>query len=108
MEGLLEPQLIEKIIGRAEVRNVFSVGKVGTVAGCMVVNGSILRNTKIRLVRNQSIVYDGKIGSLKRFKDDAKEVVEGHECGIALEGFKDIKVGDEIISYKIEHRAVKL
>lgn len=108
MEGLLAPELIERIIGRAEVREIFNVSKVGTIAGCAVVNGKITRNAKARLLRNQTIVFDGKIASLKRFKDDAKEVLESYECGIGFEKFNDIKTGDEIVAYIIEKRAAKL
>lgn len=108
MEGLLAPQLIEKIIGRAEVRDVFRISKIGTIAGCAVTDGSILRNARARLLRDQAIVFDGKISSLKRFKDDAKEVKEGYECGIGLENFNDIKQGDQIVAYIIEKKAATL
>lgn len=108
MEGLLAP--IEKIIdiGKAEVRNAFRISKVGMIAGCMVVSGKIQRNAHVRLVRDQKIVFDGKLSSLKRFKDDAKEVADGYECGIGIENYNDIKVGDVIEAYIIERKAATL
>ena len=108
MAGLLAPEEIEKVLGRAEVRNVFTVSKVGTIAGCMVMDGNVARNAKARLIRNQAIVFDGKISSLKRFKDDVREVPSGQECGIGLERFNDIKVGDELVIYVIEKKQAKL
>jgi len=108
MEGLLAPELIEKIIGRAEVRDVFHISKVGTIAGCMITSGNVLRSAHVRLLRDQAIVFDGKLASLKRFKDDVREVAEGYECGMALENFNDIKQGDQIVAYIIEKRAAVL
>ncbi|MFH1874924.1 MAG: translation initiation factor IF-2 [Pseudomonadota bacterium] len=108
MSGLLEPEKLEKIIGRAEIREVFTIGKVGKIAGCLVIDGVVQRNANARLLRNQSIVYEGKITSLKRFKDDAKEVQNNQECGIGFDNFNDLKVGDEIVAYKIEYRAAEL
>jgi translation initiation factor IF-2 len=99
MEGLLEPIYKEILQGRAEVRDLFKVPKVGTIAGSYVIDGKVARNANLRLVRDGVVVYDGKILSLKRFKDDAKEVVSGFECGIGLEGFNDVKVGDILESY---------
>jgi translation initiation factor IF-2 len=81
-------------MGRAEVRNVFNVMKLGTIAGCSVQDGKVQRNNNVRLIRDGKVVYTGKVGSLKRFKDDAKEVVAGFECGIGIENYNDIKVGD--------------
>jgi translation initiation factor IF-2 len=94
MAGLLAPDIVEKVMGRAEVRNTFVVPKIGTIAGCAVVDGKVQRSNMIRLIRDGKIVYEGKISSLKRFKDDAKEVATGYECGIGIENFNDIKVGD--------------
>ena len=94
MSGLLTPDVVEEVMGRVEVRNIFTVPKVGTIAGCFVVDGKVQRNNQIRLVRDGKIVYEGKISSLKRFKDDAKEVASGYECGISIENYNDIKVGD--------------
>lgn len=99
MTGLLTPQLVEKVMGTAQVRNIFSVPKMGVIAGCSVVSGKIQRSNSLRLVRDGKIIYEGKLGSLKRFKDDAKEVAEGFECGIGIENFNDIKVGDVIEAY---------
>jgi translation initiation factor IF-2 len=101
LEGMLEPELREEMLGVAEVRETFKISKVGTVAGCFVMEGKIVRSARARLVRNGIVIYDGKIASLKRFKDDAREVEQGLECGIALENFNDIKVGDVIEAYNI-------
>jgi translation initiation factor IF-2 len=99
MSGLLAPQVVEKVQGRAEVRNTFVVPKVGTIAGCAVVDGKIGRNNQARLIRDGKIIFDSKISSLKRFKDDAREVASGFECGIGLENYNDVKVGDVIEAY---------
>ena len=101
LEGMLEPERREEILGTADVRETFKIAKVGTVAGCFVTEGKILRNARARLIRNGIVIYDGKIASLKRFKDDVKEVEAGLECGIALENYNDIKVGDIIEAYNI-------
>ncbi len=102
MAGLLEPEYREKVLGRAEVRQVFHISKVGNVAGCYVESGTILRNAKVRVLRDQIVVYDGKIASLRRFKEDVKEVKAGFECGILVENFNDIKVGDILEAYVLE------
>jgi translation initiation factor IF-2 len=102
MEGLLEPSFREMSQGRAEVRNTFHISRIGTIAGCYVLSGKISRNSNVRLLRDNVVVHDGKLASLKRFKDDVREVVEGYECGIGLEGFNDIKVGDQIEAYVME------
>ncbi|MGZ3775445.1 MAG: translation initiation factor IF-2 [Pseudobdellovibrionaceae bacterium] len=99
MAGLLSPDVVEEVMGRVEVRNTFNVPKVGTIAGCFVIDGKIQRNNMIRLLRENKIVYEGKIGSLKRFKDDAKEVASGYECGIGIENYNDVKVGDMMEAY---------
>lgn len=99
MAGLLTPDIVEKELGRAEVRNVFTIPKAGTIAGSFVTEGKILRNAEVRLLRQGTIVYTGKLSSLKRFKDDAKEVAQGYECGIAIENYNDIKVGDIIEAF---------
>ena len=99
----------EIIIGRAEVRDIFVVPKMGTIAGCYVSDGTISRtNTKVRVVRDQVMVYEGKIGSLRRFKDDAREVQQGYECGIGVENFNDMKLGDVLEAYVLEEEATKL
>ena len=108
MTGLLTPQLVEKVMGAAQVRNIFSVPKMGVIAGCFVTSGKIQRSNMLRLVRDGKIIYEGKLGSLKRFKDDAKEVAEGFECGIGIENFNDIKVGDVIEAYMKEEVAREL
>jgi translation initiation factor IF-2 len=108
LEGLLTPEEKEVILGSAEVRQLFRVPKVGTVAGCYVSEGVIDRNTPIRVLRDHVVVYEGKIASLKRFKEDVKEVRAGYECGIAIENFNDVKVGDVLESYRIEQVARKL
>jgi translation initiation factor IF-2 len=102
MEGLLEPTFREKVQGRAEVRDTFSIPGVGTIAGCFVNDGKVTRNAAARLVRDHVVVYTGKITSLRRFKDDAREVQSGYECGIGLENFQDVKVGDVIEAYEME------
>lgn len=105
MTGLLAPQIVEKVMGAAEVRNIFTVPKMGVIAGCFVKTGKIQRSNMLRLVRDGKIVYEGKVGSLKRFKDDAREVAEGFECGIGIENFNDIKVGDTIEAFSKEEIA---
>jgi translation initiation factor IF-2 len=102
LEGLLKPEQRESVLGEAEVLQVFKVSKVGTIAGCMVRSGVIARTAKVRVVRDGTLVYTGAISSLKRFKDDAKEVREGLECGIGVENFNDLKVGDRIEAFRIE------
>ncbi|RIJ43130.1 translation initiation factor IF-2 [Pontibacter oryzae] len=99
MEGMLAPTLKEEITGNVEVREVFKISKVGTIAGCMVTDGTIQRNSKVRLVRDGIVVLDGEILALKRFKDDVAEVRQGYECGISLKGYNDIQVGDIIEAY---------
>jgi translation initiation factor IF-2 len=102
MEGLLDPTLKEVTRGRAEVRNTFKVPKFGVVAGCYVTEGSIPRSSQLRLLRDNRVIYEGKVGSLRRFKDDVSEVKQGFECGIGLDRYQDVKVGDIIESYQIE------
>ncbi|MBQ2945993.1 MAG: translation initiation factor IF-2 [Clostridia bacterium] len=99
MKGMLAPKFKEEILGHAEIRQTFKVSGVGTIAGTMVKDGKIQRNSLVRLLRDNIVVFDGKLASLKRFKDDAKEVAEGYECGIGLENFNDIKEGDVIEAY---------
>ena len=101
MEGMLEKEMEEVIVGNVEVREVFKISKVGTVAGCMVTDGSIKRNNPIRLIRDGIVVYSGEMTALKRFKDDVAEVKSGFDCGISIKNFADIKVGDVIESYEI-------
>lgn len=108
LEGLLSPIENEVYLGRAEIRNTFSISRVGTIAGCYVVDGKIQRNAKIRVLRDSAEVYSGRIASLKRFKDDAREVASGFECGIQVENFNDVKIGDILESFTIEQVAAKL
>lgn len=108
LEGLLTPDRIEKYIGRAQVKEVFNIPKIGAIAGSQVIDGKIERGCNIRLLRDGKIVFDGKLSSLKRFKDDAKEVKNGLECGIALEGYNDIKANDLFEAYLIEEVRRKL
>ena len=100
MEGMLSPELKEEIVGSAEVQEVFKITKVGTVAGCLVRDGKIKRNNKIRLIRDGIVVYSGELASLKRFKDDVKDVATGYECGLNINNYNDIRVGDVIESYE--------
>ncbi len=102
MAGLLEPIYRENIIGRADIKQIFHVPRVGTVAGCYVTDGHIERNANVRLLRDEVVVFDGKIASLRRFKDDVKEVQSGYECGIGLENFQDVKPGDVFEVYTLE------
>ena len=100
MEGMLSPEIKENIVANLEVQQTFKITKVGTIAGCMVIDGKIKRNNKIRLIRDGIVKYAGELGSLKRYKDDAKEVVMGQECGLNIEGYNDIMVGDIIEAYE--------
>lgn len=108
MEGMLQPIYEEKYLGRAEVRQTFTVSKIGTIAGCFVVDGKFLRSASVRLLRDGKVIYQGKISSLKRFKDDAREVNTGLECGISIENYNDIKAADVIEAYQVEEIAAKL
>lgn len=108
LEVLLDPTLIEKISGKAEVRQIFNVSKLGAIAGSFVLDGKIARGTKMRLMRNGTLLHQGRISSLRRFKDTVREVESGHECGIVIEGFREIEVGDIIECYTIEEIATKL
>jgi translation initiation factor IF-2 len=100
MEGLLEPTYREQILGRVEVRQIFNISGAGTVAGCYVAEGKIQRGSLVRLLRDQVVVHEGKLGSLKRFKDDVREVAAGYECGLSVEGFQDVKQGDVVEAYE--------
>ncbi|RLB32500.1 MAG: translation initiation factor IF-2 [Deltaproteobacteria bacterium] len=102
MAGLLEPVYQETVIGRADIKEIFHIPKVGAVAGCYVTHGHVLRNARVRVLRDEVVVFDGKISSLRRFKDDVKEVQSGYECGIAVEKFQDLKPGDVFEVYEVE------
>jgi len=109
MEGLLEPTLKERVLGRAEVRQVFSIPKIGVIGGCYVVDGTISRaSAGVRVIRDHVTVYEGRLGSLRRFKDDVREVQQGYECGIGVENFGDLKVGDVLEVYVVDKVAAKL
>jgi translation initiation factor IF-2 len=108
MAGLLPPTLKEVVLGQAEVRRTFTIPKAGTVAGCYVTDGLIRRGARARLVRDGVQIFDGKFGSLKRFKDDVREVQTGFECGIGIEAFNDVKVGDVIEAYEIQEQPAQL
>ena len=101
MEGMLAPKEEEKVVGTAEVRDTFRISKVGTVAGCYVLDGKITRNSRVRLIRDGIVVYTGEISDLKRFKDDVKEVTHGYECGLSIKNFNDIKAGDNVEAFEI-------
>jgi translation initiation factor IF-2 len=102
MVGLLEPEFEEAVIGSAEVRETFQVPKIGTIAGCYVIDGKVARNAKVRVLRDGVVIYTGQIGSLKRFKEDAREVASGYECGIGIDNYNDVKVGDLIEAFIME------
>jgi translation initiation factor IF-2 len=105
---MLAPEEREKTLGRVEVRETFKVPKIGVIAGCYVIDGLVKRNASVNLIREGVQIYTGRISSLKRFKDDAREVEAGFECGIGIEGYSDIKVGDEIEAFEIEQIAKTL
>ena len=102
MKGLLAPEFKEVLLGHAEVRNVFHITGAGTIAGCYVTDGKLQRNAQVRLLRDNIVTFEGKLSSLKRFKDDAKEVAQGFECGASLDGYNDIKEGDVIECFIME------
>lgn len=100
MEGMLSPEIVEEIVGNVEIREVFKISKVGNIAGCMVTKGKIMRNSKIRIIRDGVVIHSGDLSTLKRFKDDAKEVTKGFDCGIQIKNYNDIEVGDIIEAYQ--------
>ena len=105
MSGMLTPDIEEIYLGQAEVRDTFSVPKIGLVAGCYVADGKMVRNAQVRLLRNGVVIYTGKTASLRRIKDDVKEVKKGLECGLGLEKFNDIKIGDVIEAFETKEVA---
>jgi translation initiation factor IF-2 len=105
MAGLLAPDVIEKALGRAEIREVFSIPKMGKVAGCLVTEGMVRRGAKVRLTRDDVVIHDGTLKSLRRFKDEAREVQQGYECGMALDGYQDLRIGDRIECYEVQEIA---
>ncbi|MFT6025813.1 MAG: translation initiation factor IF-2 [Bacteroidia bacterium] len=108
MEGMLAPEFEEKIVGNIEVRETFKITRVGTIAGCMVLDGKVSRNTKVRVIRDGIVVYTGELASLKRFKEDVKDVAKGYECGLNIDKYNDIKEGDIIEGYEIVEVKAKL
>jgi len=100
MEGMLSPELKEEITGNAEIREIFKVSKIGSIAGCMVTSGKIFRNSGVRLIRDGVVVFTGELASLKRFKDDVKEVAKGYDCGMQIKNYNDIKEGDVIEAFQ--------
>src|SRR5204862_55861 len=102
MSGLLAPTLRETLLGNATILEIFKVSKVGNIAGCRVTDGTVERGANVRLVRDNVVIHEGKLSQLKRFKDDAKEVLAGQECGMAFENYQDMKVGDTIECYRVE------
>jgi len=108
LEGELAPNIEENVLGQAQIREVFSVSRVGKVAGCMVTEGLIRRDSKARLMRDNVVIHTGDLGTLRRFKDDVREVQNGYECGIALEKYNDIQVGDVIECFEVQEVARKL
>jgi translation initiation factor IF-2 len=99
MEGLLSPDMKEEVQGNVEIRETYKISRVGTIAGCMVMDGKITRNSMVRIVREGVVVYTGALTSLKRFKDDVKEVTKGYDCGLQIKDYNDIKIGDTIEAY---------
>ena len=108
MAGLLPPTLEETVLGQAEVRQTFTVPRVGTIAGCFVTEGLVRRNAQCRLLRDAVEIYSGRVGSLRRFKDDAREVQKDFECGIGIEGYNDIKISDVIEVFEVEEKPATL
>jgi translation initiation factor IF-2 len=99
MEGMLSPEMKEEISGTAEIRETFKISKIGTIAGCMVLSGKLFRNSRIRIIREGVVIHDGELSSLKRFKDDAKEVAKGYDCGLQIKNYNDIQLGDQLEAY---------
>jgi translation initiation factor IF-2 len=100
MEGMLSPEMKEEVTGTAEIRETFKISKIGTIAGCMVLSGKLFRNSKIRVIRDGVVTFDGELASLKRFKDDVKEVAKGYDCGLQVKNYNDIRVNDQIEAYQ--------
>jgi translation initiation factor IF-2 len=100
MEGMLSAEIKEEVTGNVEIREVYKITKVGNIAGCMVTSGKIFRNSKIRIIRDSVVIHSGELTSLKRFKDDAKEVAKGYDCGIQIKNFNNIEIGDVIEAYQ--------
>jgi translation initiation factor IF-2 len=108
LTGMLAPTLRENFLGNAEIRQVINITKVGKVAGCMVTDGMVKRGAKVRLLRDDVVIHDGTLKTLKRFKDEVREVKEGFECGMAFDNYEDIRVGDKIEAYEMQSIAREL
>ena len=108
MKGMLDPEYEEKIVGQAEVRQTIKISKVGTIAGSYVIEGKIVRDAGVRVIRENVVIFEGELDTLKRFKDDVKEVGTNYECGLNIKNFNDIKVGDNIEAFEIVEEAAKL
>ena len=108
LSGLMSPVISQEELGQAVIKQVISVPKIGQIAGCLVTEGSINRGAKIRVIRDGVVVFEGNVSSLKRFKDDVREVAKGYECGVGIEGFNDMKEGDYVESYKVIESAASL
>ncbi len=103
--GMLAPEKVEEVLGEVEVRQTFKVSRLGTIAGCMVTSGAVQRGAQVRLVRDGTIIHDGRIGTLKRFQDDVREVTQGFECGLTVDGYNDLKEGDVLEVYTVREVA---
>ena len=101
LSGMLAPEKKESVLGLVQIRQIYKISKVGTVAGCMVIEGLIKRGARVRLLRDNVVIHDGELDSLKRFKDDVREVKAGFECGLSLENYNDIKEGDQLEAYEV-------
>jgi translation initiation factor IF-2 len=108
LEGLLEPTFKEVSEGRIQIRKVFKISRYGNVGGGMVIKGKVMRANRVRVLRDNIVVFEGKLSSLKRFKDDVREVAQGYECGVTVEGFDDLREGDVLESYRIDKVATRL
>ena len=105
LQGMLAPEIKEEVTGLVEIRQIFKVSKLGNIAGCMVLEGIVKRGSSIRLLRENVVIWTGELESLKRFKDDIKEVKEGYECGLTLKGYNDIKEGDQLEIFEVKEIA---
>ena len=102
MKGMLDPKYEERVIGTAQIRQIFKVSSIGTIAGCYVTDGKVTRNAGVRVIRDNIVIHEGKLASLKRFKDDVKEVASGYECGLQIENFNDIQEEDTLEIFVME------
>jgi translation initiation factor IF-2 len=105
LKGMLEPVFVERVLGKAEVRRIFRISRTGTIAGCMVIDGNIVRSAQVRILRAGDVIFTGRIASLKRFQDDVREVAQNFECGIAVQGFDELQEGDVIEAFVVEEKA---